>query len=252
MHVYYFIACTAIKSSQTLLLLHHILLLHITALTSSHALLLLPHIHCSYFTTFTTTLSSQAMLTLHHMHCYFTMFNAITFACTVQPAGIELTITDLGFSSTRKEKEKRRTTPRPTPPKSGTTYKHHHCCRGSGRHGSPNPTTRPYATGDNTVPSRTSLEGRQSGSHDTRQHTRHQRPSHEDRLPPRCPFKGRQGQETPLPHRGTKAPAPRLRHGRTTTMTPPPSITSNTPHPLNCPPPLPHPPTTTPLHNIYQ
>ena len=59
MQTYYFIACTAIKSSQTLLLLHHILLHHMhcshfitcPAITSSHTLLLLHHIHCSYFIT---------------------------------------------------------------------------------------------------------------------------------------------------------------------------------------------------------
>ena len=66
-------------------------------------MLVLHHMHCSYSNTCTALTSSQALL-FHHMHCYH------CFTCTVPPAGIELTITDLGFfSSTQKEKEKRHT-----------------------------------------------------------------------------------------------------------------------------------------------
>ena len=77
MHAYYFITCTTIKSSQPLLLLHHILLHHMhcshfitcPAITSSHTLLLLHHIHCSYFITGHVSTSSHALLLLQHMHC---------------------------------------------------------------------------------------------------------------------------------------------------------------------------------------
>ena len=100
MHAYHFITCAAINSSQTLLLLHHILLHHMhcshfitctaitsshtllllhhmhryysttgTLITPSHALLLLPHMHCSHFTTGTTITSPNALLSLFHMHC---------------------------------------------------------------------------------------------------------------------------------------------------------------------------------------
>ena len=131
MHCSHFLICTPITSSHALLLNHHkhcyyfitYYFTTFTALTSSHTLLLLPHIRCSYFITYTTPTSSQAMLVLHHMHCSYsntctalTSSQALLFhhvqcyhclPCTVPPAGIELTITDLGFSSTQKEKEKR-------------------------------------------------------------------------------------------------------------------------------------------------
>ena len=92
-----------------------------TALTSSHALLLPPHIPCPYFITCAPPTSSHAMLVLHHMHCScsntcadLTSSQALLFhhmrcyhcfTCTVWPAGIEPTTTDLDFSSTPKETE---------------------------------------------------------------------------------------------------------------------------------------------------
>ena len=140
LHCSHFLICTPITSSHALLLNHHKHCYYFitsyfstcTALTSSHALLLLPHIHCSYFTTCTATTSPQAMLVLHHMHYYYSntrtaltssqalLFHHVQFyhclTCTAPPAGIELTITDLGFSSTQKEKEKRHVRPWNTPP----------------------------------------------------------------------------------------------------------------------------------------
>ena len=134
LHCSHFIVCTPIASSHTLLLNRHKRCYYFvtycfttyTALTSSHALLLLPHIRCSCFITYTTPTSSQAMLVLHHMHCsYSNTCTALTssqallllrqmhcyhcFTCTVPSVGIELTVTDFGFSSTQKDKEKRHT-----------------------------------------------------------------------------------------------------------------------------------------------
>ena len=73
----YYFAYTAIKSSQTLLSLHHISLHHIhcshfitcPAIASSHTLLLLHHIHYSYFIAGYVSTSSHALLLLQHMHC---------------------------------------------------------------------------------------------------------------------------------------------------------------------------------------
>ena len=125
MHVYYFIAYTAIKSSQTLLLLHHILLHHIhyshfitcPAIASSHTLLFLHHIHYSYFITGYVSTSSHALLllpthallSLHHRHCYFTICTAITVSHALcGQRGSNPRLLTLIFSSTQKEKEKKR------------------------------------------------------------------------------------------------------------------------------------------------
>ena len=76
--------------------------------------------HCYSFNTCTALTSPQALLLLHQMHCYH------CFTCTVTPAGIDLTLTDFGFSSTKKEKDKLIT------PTSHSTYPyrkhyHYHC-----------------------------------------------------------------------------------------------------------------------------
>ena len=88
MHGPHFLTCPAIRSSHTLLLLHHI--------------------HCYYFIPGNVSTSSHALVLLQHTHCsHFITEKKKAHSHNVPPAGLELTITDLGFSSTQKEKEKR-------------------------------------------------------------------------------------------------------------------------------------------------